>query len=238
MTRRNRKKSIRYKSFDIMEIDEMKTIIMTHLNINHLDNTLIIDLQGITADNTTNDDREYFTKIAPIKIKNYIDGLKRKYSNVVIISQGDKSSGDKIVYNGIGATILELFNLLENENKYDNVTLFVIDRKKSSTKVIEGLFGKEHSLDIAGGSYNSYNIKDDRWFLKLLSYYPKILSWRCSKGLGIEHRIENAIKQFLANRLSNITFVLNHTTNNKMNISKLSSHINCNKNAIQINLLQ
>ena len=93
---RKRKTSIRYKPFDIMEIDEMKQIIMNRLNINYLDNTLIIDLQGITADNTTNDDREYFNKIAPIKIKNYIDGLKKKYSNIVIISQGDKSSGDKI----------------------------------------------------------------------------------------------------------------------------------------------
>ena len=124
------------------------------------------------------------------------------------------------------------------DSDYDNVKLFVIDRKKSVTKVIEGLFGKEHSLDIDCGSYNSYNIKDDRWFLKLLSYYPSILSWRCSKGLGIEHRIENAIKQFLANRLSNITFVLNHTTKNNINMSKLSSHTNCKKNAIQINLLQ
>jgi len=233
---RKRKTSIRYKPFDIMEIDEMKQIIMNRLNINYLDNTLIIDLQGITADNTTNDDREYFNKIAPIKIKNYIDGLKKKYSNIVIISQGDKSSGDKMTYSGIGSTIVKLFNLLELD--YDNVKLFVIDRKKSSSKVIEGLFGKGHSLDISCGSYNSYNIKDERWFLKLLSYYPSILSWRCSKGLGIEHRIENAIKQFLANRLSNITFVLNHTTKEKMNMSKLSSHTNCNKNAIQINLLE
>lgn len=230
---RNRKTSIRYKPFDIMKINEMKKIIMNKLNINHLDNTLIIDLQGITADNTTNDDREYFTKIAPIKIKNYIDGLKRKYSNLVIISQGDKSSGDKVTYSGIGSTIVELFNLLETD--YDNVKLFVIDRKKSSSKVIEGLFGMDKSKDISCGSYNSYNIKDDRWFLKLLSYYPSILSWRCSKGLGIDHRIENAIKQFLANRLSNITFVLNHTTNEKMNMSKLSSHTNPNKHIIVIN---
>ena len=63
--------------------------------IKYLSNdSLIIDIQGITADNTIENERNYFINIAPNNILKIIN--KKKPHNIILISQGDKSNGDKI----------------------------------------------------------------------------------------------------------------------------------------------
>ena len=188
--------------------------------IKYLSNdSLIIDIQGITADNTIENERNYFINIAPNNILKIIN--KKKPHNIILISQGDKSNGDKMGYTGIGATLAELYKLLLS-NDY-NVKIFIIESKKSSKKILEDLLDIT-DLSICQGHYNEYNNIDYLLWLKTIELnYPNIHKW---ERWGRLDRINNAIKQLLANSISDLTFILN---NNNLCLTKLSSHIIKNK---------
>ena len=102
-------------------------LIQKGLELPDMEDVLIVDIQGITADQTKEEERIFFTEEAPNKIKAIIDEEGKR--NIVIISQCDKANGDKMGYTGIGATIAELYNRLVEDEK--NVKIFVIGKKEA-----------------------------------------------------------------------------------------------------------
>ena len=69
---------------------EIKDLIQTGMG-NNIEDILIVDIQGITADNTKEDDKDFYNEDAA-QIKAIIDCEKQ---HIVIISQGDKARGKK-----------------------------------------------------------------------------------------------------------------------------------------------
>jgi hypothetical protein len=194
---------------------EIKDLIQTGMG-NNIEDILIVDIQGITADNTKEDDTDFYNEDAVAQIKAIIDSCEKQH--IVIISQGDKARGQKMGITGIGATIKGLFEALREDKK--NVKIFIV-AKKEEDKVLTGLeLSSEYDGYNCCGKFDNYQEeKFETWKQILEAAYPDISKW---KSWGKADRIENAIKQIIANTVSNKTFVLRPTDKKK----SLSAHFN------------
>lgn len=194
---------------------EIKDLIQTGMG-NYIEDILIVDIQGITADNTKEVDRDFYNEEAVAQIKAIIDSCEKQH--IVIISQGDKAAGKKMGITGIGATIKGLFEALRKDGK--NVKIFTV-AKKEEDKVLAGLeISSEYDGYNGCGKFDDYQDGEFETWKKILeAAYPDIFKW---ERWDRSDRIENAIKQIIANTVSNKTFVLRPTDEKK----SLSEHFN------------
>ena len=194
---------------------EIKDLIQTGMG-NNIEDILIVDIQGITADNTKEDDKDFYNEDAVAQIKAIIDSCEKQH--IVIISQGDKAAGKKMGITGIGATIKGLFEALRKDGK--NVKIFTV-AKKEEDKVLTGLeLSSEYDGYNGCGKFDNYQDGEFETWKKILeAAYPDISKW---ERWNRSDRIENAIKQIIANTVSNKTFVLRPTDKKK----SLSEHFN------------
>ena len=190
----------------------IKSLIQTSME-NNIEDILIVDIQGITADNTKEVDRYFYNEDAVVQIKEKIDSCEKQH--IVIISQGDKAAGKNMGITGIGATIKGLFEGLKNDGK--NVKIFTV-AKKTEKKVLSDL---GLSLEDDGcGKFDDYQEEEFIiWKEILQAAYPDITRW---ERWDRADRIENVIKQIIANTVSHKTFVLRPTGEKK----SLSEHFN------------
>lgn len=194
-------------------------------------NHLIIDIQGVTAGNTIKEDIPYFTEQAPNLIIKHILYNKLPKQEVYIISQGDKSTG-KIKLDldthqktkqphltGIGGTISIVYQQLIKLGIVCKI--FIIENKPEQIEELKNGELIPNNNDIIG-VYN-YNIDDKQLWLDDTSKYYQYTNIELWERYGRLDRLDNIIKQYLANNISNYTYILNH---GRLEPTSLSFHYN------------
>ena len=227
------------------------------LEIPREENSICIDIQGITATPTdlstgflghaySPQGLNFFNQQAPVIIAKNLE----EYQNIYILWQGDKDFDGKVsetmgcnIYTGIGTTISRLHQILSQNGK--NVKIICISKKKECNDVGKRLSILKDIELIDNDIISSISSNDfDQWRRELILYYGEdIIKWgkwngsgrrdKISGELNKNDRIENLIKQYISNLKSKKTFILDYSFNDS-----ISAHFNKekyeNKNVIHI----
>lgn len=206
-----------------------------------VENTICIDIQGITATPTdlkqgflglaySKAGLNFFNVTAPKKIAHELD----RYKHIYLIWQGDEDLDKKVqqdigcdIHTGIGSTISILYNILQSLGK--SVTIICISKEDECCKVEQRLSLRGYCVEgdlMDNNIFSKIDPDNKGWRDELIDYYGTDITkwgkWNGSRTLN--DRLENLIKQYISNLISNKTFILDYGQNDS-----ISSHFNQKK---------